>query len=105
MVGLVDGRKGDVQWLAAGRAPEHAPLAGLVQELGHVGECIDVIVTRPGAGARGTQPLVLFPHGGPNFAYVTEYSVLSAVAARLGYAMAASTLLDTVCTVTDRRAC
>lgn len=87
-IGLVDG-KGDIDWHPAEKESKHALLSGLAQETLHVQETIDVIITKPAGQQPSQLPLIIFPHGGPNYAYVTEWSLFSASAALLGYAVAA----------------
>lgn len=65
-----------------------AQVAALNQELLRITETIEVVLSKP-ANCNSDLPLILFPHGGPNHTYSCEWSPFCALAARLGYAVAA----------------
>jgi acylaminoacyl-peptidase len=68
--------------------PSPASVAPIKQELLRIADTIEVVLTKP-ANSASDLPLILFPHGGPNHAYSCEWSPFCALAARLGYAVAA----------------
>lgn len=55
----------------------------------HVSEYVDIIMAAPKGKSAGETPLIIFPHGGPNYAYYSSFSVMSAIAVSYGYAIAA----------------
>lgn len=77
---------GDLEWHDV-TAPAAVPQ--LEYELIHVDATIDIILSKPAGTPSGELPLIVFPHGGPNFAYGNTFSLLAVLAAELGYALAA----------------
>lgn len=88
-VGVITDR-GLIDWFPIIKEPSYLP--GFEQQIHNVDKFVDIIVTRPKEMMINEMPLIIFPHGGPNFSYVSEYSVFSILAASLGYACAASTV-------------
>lgn len=89
-VGLVSDR-GLIDWFPIIKETSVDLLSGFEQQIHNVDKFVDIIVTRPKGKEAKEMPLIIFPHGGPNFSYVSEYSVFSSLAASLGFSCAAST--------------
>ncbi len=86
VLGVTSGH-GSIDWFDIDPADEQS---GIVQQVYNVDKYIDIILSMPVEKNPMDLPLIVFPHGGPNYSYVAEYSPFCAAAVKYGYAVAAS---------------
>lgn len=67
---------------------QETTIHGIEQAVYNVAEYIDIVLAKPTELSAKELPLIIFPHGGPNHSYNTEFSLFVEVAVTHGYAVA-----------------
>lgn len=87
LLGTIGSGEEDISWKRLEQ--NETEIVDVEQVVYNVAKYVDVILGKPKGKSASELPLIVFPHGGPNYAYSAEYSLFVELAVAHGYAVAA----------------